>query len=611
LYYRRIIADNERLSALTIATAKEQLFANVSHEFRTPLTLVLGPAKQLIDESKNAATREKLEVIERNANRLVGMVDQILDLAKLSNNGTNTGTNTGNNNRQLQNLSQLFTDTVHSFQLLIENKKIEFNVEAGSDTEHWVEMVHDSLEKIISNLLINAYKYTPSGGVISVSLSSAKDGKIQITVSDSGMGMKDEDLDGIFNRFTRIDDSSNSIPGCGIGLALVKELVESHGGTITVESKIDIGSEFTVTLPVIPIDKLPSESERSNSKPANKKLLKNSIEEFRTNRMGLSNTKPVEELVDDNFNHNFNHDFANNDDQDEHQGKKIVLVIEDNFDMRQYVESLLIEQYQVLTAENGQLGLEKALSFIPDLIISDVMMPERDGFELTKALKLDQLSSHIPIILLTAISDRKSRLRAWHEKADEYLVKPFDSEELLLRVNNLLSIRDLLKQSFCDKTWKALRSAGIQDELESDLLTSNLLTSEESAQPTGDEQSSKLKANIPTDEWLTNEKQFVDKIIVVIENNIDNSDLKIDEIASQLYLSKRHFQRKIKGILNISASEFLRDYRLEKAYRLIDRGGVISQVWVDVGFASPSYFSYCFRAKFGISPSEIKGKNQN
>ena len=170
-----------------------------------------------------------------------------------------------------------------------------------------------------------------------------------------------------------------------------------------------------------------------------------------------------------NFNHNFNHNFANNDDQDEHQGKKIVLVIEDNFDMRQYVESLLIEQYQVLTAENGQLGLEKALSFIPDLIISDVMMPERDGFELTKALKLDQLSSHIPIILLTAISDRKSRLRAWHEKADEYLVKPFDSEELLLRVNNLLSIRDLLKQSFYDKTWKALRSAGIQDELESDL----------------------------------------------------------------------------------------------------------------------------------------------
>ena len=141
------------------------------------------------------------------------------------------------------------------------------------------------------------------------------------------MGMKEEDLEIIFNRFTRIDESSHFIPGCGIGLALVKELVESHGGAITVESKIDIGSEFTVTLPVIPIDKLPSESERSNSKPANKKLLKNSIEEFRTNRMGLSNRKPVEEIVDDNFNHNFNHNFANNDDQDEHQGKKIVLVV--------------------------------------------------------------------------------------------------------------------------------------------------------------------------------------------------------------------------------------------------------------------------------------------
>ena len=419
------------------------------------------------------------------------------------------------------------------------------------------------------------------GASVELSICQMNDNKVHIIVNDTGIGIASEQQTIIFGRFKRVlDGHSEQITGAGIGLALVQELVISHEGTISLKSKLKHGSTFTIALPQY----FPSDDEKVQS---------SSLTQANSEVVELE----VESLVEqsDHKIHEKEHYFVKQGEYAEEtkNEKTTILVVEDNPDMRAYISAELTNDYHILIAANGKQGLEVATENIPDLIISDVMMPEMDGFTLCRALKSQELTSHIPFILLTARSDRSSRLQGWQDQADEYLTKPFDSEELLLRIENLLSIRDLLKSRFYQKT-----QGQIQANILPALSATNILKENKELIQIDN---SKLESS--GSPWEKHEEEFIAKLKQKIELDIANPEMKVDEIARSLAMSKRQLYRKLKGVLNVTPAIFVRDFRLEKAQQLISKGEVISNVAFDIGFTSHSYFSSCYRAKYGESPS--------
>ncbi|NQZ10334.1 MAG: response regulator, partial [Algicola sp.] len=532
-----------------LLSQKNDEFANVSHEFRTPLTLVLGPVGQLLNSDISEAAKQKLTTVRRNGFRLLRMVDQLLQMEKFKVAQTV--------NKSVVALQPLLTLIGQSFQDLAKQQQVDLDIEPIADV--YLRFTPDGLEKILLNLLSNALKYTPAGGNIWLR-TMALDGEVRIEVADSGIGIAKDQQQAIFERFVRVMDArSEQVTGAGIGLALVKELVEAHQGKIELVSELGKGTTIAVILPTVQADE-----------NARKGVLNQDVVELELESFSGQMIAPLPQVVDVATEQNLDQNSVQASEKD---SRPNLLIIEDNPDMRDYIYQSLCQQYQCVVEANGEAGVERAIAIIPDIIISDVMMPIMDGYEVTKAIKSDERTSHIPVVLLTARDDKQSRLKGWIEKADEYLTKPFDTQELTIRIDNLLAIRDILRDRFNQCAF----------EHQSD------------------------KPTKPSPETLKQQAQqaFLSKLNDIIEQLYTSQQTTMGQIAKQVAMGERQLFRKLKGTVGMSTSEYLRRFRLEKACELLRQGVNSSTVALEVGFASHSYFTRCFSAQYGCAPSEF------
>lgn len=537
---------SEKVKVEQLLSHKNEEFANVSHEFRTPLTLILGPLAQVLKTNENKQELDRLNIVQRNGYRLLRMVDQLLNIETFRIKSITQ--------KSPQAAGRIITFLTEAFSDLAREKNINLNAQHIVNINF--EFTPDALEKIILNLLSNAIKYTKSGGTITLNSYRSPENELKIEVIDTGIGIPVDKLDSIFERYHRVlNESSEQVTGAGIGLSLVKSLVEAHQGRIEVESKLGEGSTITLFLPII-----------------------NEVCDAKVNTYNNDEIIAMEIMSLTSQSLDSPQETINSSSKNE-TNKPIILVIEDNEDMCNYIVTSISDEYKTITAKNGKEGVKIAIAEVPDLIISDVMMPIMDGYQSTKELRQSNITSHIPIILLTARSDRESRLKGWYEKADEYLTKPFDVDELKIRVKNLLEIRNILKKRFGETAFQ----------------TSDSSFKGQSTQ----NNSSGVDENKNKQQQL-----FVTQLNEVLETLHTESSTSPAIIASAVAMSERQFYRKLKSILDMTPAEYLRRFRLEKAKLLLAEGKSVNYTAFEVGFSSQSYFGQCFKAQYGCTPSE-------
>ena len=495
--------------------AKLVFFTNVSHDFRTPLTLVADPVEQLLeDKALTPRQQSLLKVVHKNVHILLRLVNQILDFRKYENDKLELVRANMNLRVQLQEWS-------HSFQTLALKKHIHFVLEVNDDRADYLMAVDaEKMERVYFNLLSNAFKFTPENGTITVTLSTLtkeEGGRYaRLVVADTGSGISVQHIRHIFDRFYQIDVNH---AGSGIGLALAKAFVELHGGEITADSVEGKGTVFTVDIPMTVVEEPSADL----------------VQEPRITQQTV-----VEELED-----------METEEQIPDENKECILIIDDNADVRDYVKSLLKEEYTVIEAPDGRAGLKKAMKYVPDAIICDVMMPVMDGLECCRKLKTELQTSHIPVMLLTACSLDEQRIQGFECGADSYISKPFNSKLLLVRLRNLMDNHKRLKQFFGDKTTLSKESVSDVD------------------------------------------KGFVDRFRELIEENLADSELSVEDLGGKMGLSRVQLYRKIKALTNYSPNELVRIARLKKAASLLASSEkTISEITYEVGFTSPSYFRF-------------------
>ncbi|EIY47927.1 hybrid sensor histidine kinase/response regulator transcription factor [Bacteroides nordii] len=505
--------------------AKLVFFTNISHDFRTPLTLVADPVEQLLaDKDLSGDQHRLLLLVQRNVNILLRLVNQILDFRKYEN-GKMEYTPVA------IDMLQCFENWNESFLAAARKKHIRFSFDSMPDTDYHTLADVEKLERIYFNLLSNAFKFTPENGKVTVRLSvQEKEGQnfFRFTVANTGSLISAEHICSIFDRFYKIDMHH---AGSGIGLALVKAFVEMHGGTIQVESDERQGTVFTVELPVC-----------SCTSVADTLSLEVSEQDL-----------PVE--------------FSEDEEEQEpgyDSSRMSVLIIDDNADIRSYVHGLLNAEYSVIEAANGSEGIRKAMKYVPDLIISDVMMPGMDGIECCRRLKSELQTCHIPVILLTACSLDEQRIQGYDGGADSYISKPFSSHLLLARIRNLIDSHQRLRQFFGDR--QTLAKEDICDM----------------------------------------DKEFVEKFKTIIEEKMSDSGLNVEDLGRDMGLSRVQLYRKIKSLTNYAPNELLRMARLKRAASLLASSELtVAEIAYEVGFTSPSYFTKCYKEQFGESPTEF------
>jgi signal transduction histidine kinase/ligand-binding sensor domain-containing protein/DNA-binding NarL/FixJ family response regulator len=511
---------------------KNEVFANVTHEFKTPLALILGPAQQLSDDVDMVQHSDKLNMIKRNAQRLILMVGQILKLSQVEQEKKLV--------RESQAVQPIVLMLFESFSPLANDKNIVIKLVNNYSTNIYATV--ECLEIVVGNLLSNALKFTASGGEITIS-TELNEKHISISVKDTGTGIKNKDLDKVFKRFTRLD-THKSIQGTGIGLTVVKEITEANDGEVIVNSVWGKGSEFTVVFPTTDVE-------------SGKELSQNMVDQL------VSNVE--NELHVENKGYKLKGDNST---------KKIkVLIIEDNLDMQAHIGNVLKNKFHCLFADRGRKGIALALEEVPDVVVCDVMMPGMDGYQVTRILRHDSRTSHIPIILLTALNTRESRIKGWREHIDIYVTKPFDATELNVQLTNIITIRNILQK----KTNKALKTNGNFNTL--DLTKQDLI--------------------------------FVEKLKNVIGKYYGNEYFQIADLASKMAVSGRQLQRKIRALLDESPMDMLRDYRLEKAALKLKEGLQVGLVSDECGFSSVSYFSSCFKKKYGVGAKRYQMLDKN
>jgi signal transduction histidine kinase/ligand-binding sensor domain-containing protein/DNA-binding response OmpR family regulator len=517
---------------------KSRFFANISHEFRTPLMLIKGPLEELLRGRIKENLKDYYTMLLRNTEKLQQLIDQLLELSQVESESIPL-------KKECYDLVHLVKSYSNSFIPLAEQKSIKLSFNSNVDSAYAM-LDKDKFEKIINNLLSNAFKFTDAGGFVSVEISKniSEDKKIaHISICDSGIGISDKNQSKIFNRFFQVDDSSKrNFGGSGIGLSLVKELTTLHGWNISVNSKEGEGTEFLITVPLI------GEDEYKNHPPG----FMNEDE-----NIGMENYSEIKEIIFEKI---------------DSSSKPVILFVEDSDEVRKFVHDILKKDYTVLQAENGAAGFDIAIKNMPDLIISDVMMPIMDGFELCKKLKTDWKTSHIPVILLTAKATHQSKLEGLETGADDYLTKPFDYEELSIRIKNLIQQRKQLKEKF---------SKEINTNAES--ITTN-----------------------------SYDKDFVEKIVKIIETNLQNENFNSEHLAEQLYVSRSQLNRKLNAITGQGPGEFIRIYKLKHAAQMILESKLsITQIALEVGFGSPAQFTRAFQKHFNCLPSEFKDLNSS
>jgi signal transduction histidine kinase/DNA-binding response OmpR family regulator len=514
---------------------RARLFANISHEFRTPLTLILGPADQVLAATQEPSTGSRLKLIKDNALRLLGLVNQLLDVSRIESQTLRLQVVAGD-------MARFVARIVAGFSSWAESKHItlEFHAEEGAG-EAWFDP--ERLETILNNLISNALKFTGEGGTVEVRQFRIQNSEFRIQscgieVTDSGPGISSEHIPYIFDRFYRVDDS-HATEGTGIGLALTKELVTLHHGTIGVESSPGRGSTFTVTFPISPEAYGPAEMGENRIGTH----VRHSDTEVHTMDSPGSRTSATRD------------------------GIPLVLIVEDSDDLRSFVRGLLVDSYNVIEAAGGMEGFSCATDAVPDIVVSDVMMPGMDGIELCRALKGDRRTSHIPVILLTARAGTESRIEGFAHGADDYLTKPFEADELLVRVRNLIEQRRLLRARF---------SAGVVLK-PGDVVVSSV------------------------------DDDLLNQVMRLIEERMGDENFEADELARAVSLSRRHLDRKLKALTDLSCAELIRYIRLQRAHQILGKGrATIAEVAYQVGFKNPSHFTTAFRDRFGSLPSEIR-----
>jgi signal transduction histidine kinase/DNA-binding response OmpR family regulator len=526
-----------------IDSLKIKFFTNISHEFRTPLTLIFSPVEKLLVQWKNKPEEKYLNLILQNAKRLLFMVNQLLDFRKMEVQGFEYNPSAGN-------IIALIKEVVSSFQDLSEQKHIQLTF--NSDIKELDTLFDkDKVEKIMFNLLSNAFKFTPGDGKITVTVLTDESVKKEenaggmpkvinliIKVEDSGIGISQDKIDNLFVSFYQIESDITSAQGSGIGLSLVKEFVKLHDGEITVESEPGKGSCFTVKLPVI-----------GNGKGLYENSLKRDEE-----AKHFYKPLPVTDKIDSN---------------DEPEEKPTLLIADDNDDLRFYIKDNLQNQYNIYEATNGEEALAIIRKIIPDLIISDVMMPGIDGLELCRRVKADKNTCHIPIILLTAQSTEKEQFEGLETGADDFITKPFSFQILETRISNLISLRRNLRQVFRN-------SMNIE----------------------------------PHDISITSmDEQFIHKALDLVEKNISNTDYTVEELSKDLGMSRTLLYKKILTITGKPPLEFIRLLRLKRAAQLLQKSQMnVSEIAFKVGFNDPKYFRKHFVNEFGVLPSRYSEK---
>lgn len=507
---------------------KTNFFANISHEFRTPLTLILSPLESLI-ESATGNAKSRLIAIRKSATRLLMLINQILDLSKIEAGGMRV-------EESQTDIAGIMKNLADEFRPLCEDRNITLNFRGTSET-HNVICDGPKVETIVTNLLSNALKYTPEQGCIDVEITFPGRDLVQIVVTDSGRGIDPHILPHIFDRYFIGDGSSLAQHGAGtgIGLALTKQLVNLLSGSVSVESEPGQGTRFSLSIPVKPAV-AGSTAQTWIAAKASGHITEIQPVAIHDEKAGT----PTPE-------------------------RDILLVIEDNPELRTYMYELFNGQYEVKLAENGEAGLVLAQKIIPDLVISDVMMPVMDGYEVCKKLKQDERTSHIPVILLTAKTSVASRLTGLETEADLYLNKPFIEKEVLLYVRNLLDSRRKLRARY--KRELIIRPAEIAVN--------------------------------------SIDEQFLHKLMTVLEKHYANSDFSVEQLGREVGMSRSQIHRKLQALTNESSSRFIRAFRLRKAMDLLkSNAGTVAEISFLVGFNSPSYFNKCFLDQYGFTPTE-------
>ncbi|QMW00345.1 tetratricopeptide repeat protein [Spirosoma foliorum] len=521
--------------------AKNRFFTNVTHEFRTPLTLILGTLSEklhgLVDNAETNIRRAEVTVMYRNAERLLQLINQLLDLSKLESGRLHLHQQTDDVKPLLNLVTSLFSSSA-------EQRNIRLSVKLSPE-RLLVSHDADQLEKVVTNLLSNAFKFTPNGGEIMVQAELIQvDGYafVQIIVEDNGFGIAPEQADRVFERFYQGEASRMDWqPGTGVGLSLVKEIVELHKGTIRIDSQPGAGARFVVLLPVAGSDTAGTSLSIHRPAPASRFVLA-------TVPHPLPSAAPLVKGRTD---------------------QPLLLIVEDNGDVRTFIRNLMQGTYRVVESENGRQGLKMAQEQLPNLIISDWMMPDMDGIELCHRIKTDERTSHIPFVLLTALSTQDKRLTGLQTGADDYLTKPFDARELLIRSRNLIDTRRQLHERF-------KREIRIQ----------------------------------PKEVTATSaDEKFLARVIAIVEANLGNADFSAEQFGQEVGLSRMQLHRKLLGLTGVAASDFIRLMRLKRAAQLLEgQTGRVSEIAYGVGFNSLSYFAKCFREQFGMLPTDYQNK---
>jgi len=520
---------------------KIKFLTNVSHEFRTPLTLILSPLDRLLKQTKDPGQLRQFELIQRNAKRLLNLVNQLLDFRRMEVQELKLNL--------VQNDVIRFTKEIfYSFSDLSERKQIRFTFESNV-TELVMYFDPDKLERILFNLLSNAFKFTPENGKVALRLNAgepdeqdaAAEQLLAISVSDTGIGIPAEKHDQIFERFFQNDIPGTLVnQGSGIGLAITKEFVRLHGGRITVDSAPDQGSTFTVQFPIRTVA----------DQPATYQPLQEAVEP-RVELVNRTDAAPVAGKAE----------------------KKItVLLVEDNEDFRFYLKDNLRDQYNILEAANGRDGWQQAQTHLPNLIVSDVMMPDMDGITLCGKIKNDKRTAHIPVLLLTARSAEEQKLEGLETGASDYITKPFNFEMLQARIRNLIAQRNLLE--------RALRKPA-------DISPSKI-------------------------EVTSLDEKLIQKALKVVEDNMSNADFSVEELSREMGMSRVHLYKKLLALTNRTPIEFIRTVRLQRAAQLLERSQLtVAEVAYQVGFNNPKYFTKYFKQEFNTLPSAYSAEKRS
>jgi signal transduction histidine kinase/ligand-binding sensor domain-containing protein/DNA-binding response OmpR family regulator len=533
--------EAERVHELDMLKIK--FLTNLSHEFRTPISLILGPAEKLLSQQKNEQSSGQLQMIKRNAKRLLNLVNQLLDFRKMEEQELKLQASEGE-------LVSFIQETCDSFTDLSEKKKISFEFKTHIRQLN-TRFDHDKMERILFNLLSNAFKFTHEGGKISLEL--AESDKISeppvkwvlLKVADSGIGIPADKKEIIFERFFQNSTSASILnQGSGIGLSITKEFVKMHGGEIEVDSELEKGTTFNIHLPFIPLH-LPEINEKEQTgtpEPAiETELIENAAEE--------------ETAKVNAFNNNL--------------AMPVILLVEDNEDFRFYLKDNLRLHYKIVEAGNGKEAWHKILAHHPQLVVSDISMPDMDGIQLTEKIKSDKRTSHIPVILLTALTGEKDQITGLRTGANDYITKPFDSEVLNAKIKNLLALKNTLKNTY----------------------------------------SRQIKVLTPEVKIESENEKLLQEIMLYLEENLTNPKLSVEELSKHVGMSRSSLYNKILELTGETPVEFIRSVKLNKAAILLEKGEKnVAQIAYSVGFSTPNYFAKSFKAKFNMLPTEYINK---